>query len=162
MRAIYPDLEKKIILITGASRGIGNAIAKELASQKAHIVFNYRSDEAAAMQLKEELQSLGASQVHALPFDVTDTEKMKSELDGFIKERGNISGLVNNAGVSKDQLVMRVKPEDIENILNVNLKAAMVLTNHLSRNFLRATDVSIVNMSSVVGLMGNASQTVYA
>lgn len=162
MRAIYPDLEKKIILITGANRGIGHAIAKELASQKAHIVFNYRSDEASAMRLKEELQSLGASQVHALPFDVTDSDKMKSELDVFIKEHGNISGLVNNAGVSKDQLVMRVKPEDIENILNVNLKAAMVLTNHLSRNFLRATDVSIVNMSSVVGLMGNASQTVYA
>lgn len=159
---IYPDLENKIILVTGASRGIGNAIAKSLASQKAHVVFNYRSDEAKAMELKEELQKLGAANVHALNFDVTDTEKMKSELDAFIKENGNIAGLVNNAGISKDQLVMRVKAEDIDNILNVNLKATMMLTNHLSRNFLRAKEVSVVNMSSVVGLMGNASQTVYS
>ena len=162
MTPIFPDLENKIILVTGASRGIGNAIAKTLAAQKAHVVFNYRSNEEQAMALKEELESLGASKVSALNFDVTDTERMKSELDSFIQENGNISGLVNNAGISKDQLVMRVKPEDIDSILNVNLKSAMVLTNHLSRNFLRAKDVSIVNMSSVVGLMGNASQTVYA
>ncbi len=114
MSPIYPDLENKIVLITGASRGIGNDIAKSLASQKAHVVFNYRSNEEAAMALKEELERLGASKVSALNFDVTDTEKMKSEIDEFIKENGNISGLVNNAGISKDQLVMRVKPEDID------------------------------------------------
>lgn len=162
MTAVYPDLENKIVLVTGASRGIGNALAKALAAQKAHVVFNYRSNAEAAMKLKEELQSLGAGKVDALEFDVTDTDKMKGALDAFIKENGNISGLVNNAGISKDQLVMRVKPEDIDQILNVNLKAAMTLTNHLSRNFLRTKDVSVVNMSSVVGLMGNASQTVYA
>lgn len=162
MSPIYPDLENKIVLVTGASRGIGNDIAKSLASQKAHVVFNYRSNEESAMALKEELEGLGASNVTALNFDITDTDKMKSEIDDFIKDNGNISGLVNNAGISKDQLVMRVKPEDIDALMDVNLKAAMVLTNHLSRNFLRAKEVSVVNMSSVVGLMGNASQTVYA
>lgn len=162
MNPIYPDLENKIVLITGASRGIGKAIAEGLASNKAHVVFNYRGDENQANELSEHLQSLGASKVTALKFDVTDTETMKSVIDTFVKEHGPISGLVNNAGISKDQLAMRVKEADIDQILNVNLKSAMLLTNHLSRQFLKAKDVSIVNMSSVVGLMGNTAQTVYA
>ncbi|MCT4641695.1 MAG: SDR family oxidoreductase [Bacteriovoracaceae bacterium] len=161
MNATYNDLKEKVILITGASRGIGKQIAKSLASQGAHIVFNYRSNEAAALELKEELLKDGASHVSALSFDVTDYEKMKSEIDAFSKEH-TISGLINNAGISKDQLAMKVKPSDIDDILNVNLKGAMNLTNILSRSFLRAKDVSIINISSVVGLMGNLSQTTYA
>ena len=162
MTPIYSDLENKIVLVTGASRGIGNSIAKALAAQKAHVVFNYRGDETKAAALKEELEACGASKVSALNFDITDYDKMKESIDAFIKENGNISGLVNNAGISKDQLVMRVKSEDIDSILGVNLKATMMLTNHLSRNFLREKDVSVVNMSSIVGLMGNVSQSVYA
>lgn len=158
----YPDLENKAVLVTGASRGIGRAIAEELARQKAHVIFNYRGDEAQAAKLSEHLTNLGASKVGAIHFDVTDYEKMKSNLDAYVKENGPISGLVNNAGISKDQLVLRVKPEDIDSILDVNLKASMVLTNHLSRQFLKAKEVSVVNMSSVVGLMGNISQSVYA
>ena len=159
---IYSDLENKTVLITGASRGIGKAIAKSLAAQKAHIVFNYRGDETKAQELKAELLSLGASQVSPVHFDITDYDTMKTNLDAFVKENGPISGLVNNAGISKDQLALRVKPDDIENTLNTNLKSTMVLTNHLSRQFLKAKEVSIVNMSSVVGLMGNTAQTVYA
>ena len=158
----YPDLENKTVLVTGASRGIGRAIAEALAKQKAHIVFNYRGDESKANQLAEHFKSLGASKVGAIQFDVTDYDTMKTNIDAYVKENGPISGLVNNAGISKDQLVLRVKPEDIDSILDVNLKAAMVLTNHLSRQFLKAKDVSVVNMSSVVGLMGNISQSVYA
>ena len=126
------------------------------------MVFNYRGDEAKANELKDYLASLGASKVSAIQFDVTEFDTMKTNLDAFVKENGPIAGLVNNAGISKDQLALRVKPEDIQSILDVNLKAAMVLTNHLSRQFLKAKDVSIVNMSSVVGLMGNHSQSVYA
>jgi len=159
---IYPDLENKTVLVTGATRGIGRAICEALAKQKAHVVFNYRGDESRANELKDHLQNLGASKVSAIAFDVTDFETMKKNIDSFVKENGPISGLVNNAGVSKDQLALRVKPEDIDQILGINLKAAMVLTNHLSRQFLKAKDVSIVNMSSVVGLMGNTAQTVYA
>jgi 3-oxoacyl-[acyl-carrier protein] reductase len=162
MTPIYADLQDKVVLVTGASRGIGKAIAQALATNKAHIVFNYRSDDQLAMELKEQLLSLGASAVTPLKFDVTDSDSMKSAIDLFVKENGPISGLVNNAGVSKDQLAMRVKEQDIDQILGVNLKAAMLLTNHLSRQFLKAKDVSIVNMSSVVGLMGNVAQTVYA
>lgn len=159
---IYSDLENKTVLVTGASRGIGKAICEALAKQKAHIVFNYRGDEDKANALKDHFASLGASKVSAIKFDVTDYDTMKTNIDAFVKENGPISGLVNNAGISKDQLCLRVKPEDIESILNTNLMAAMVLTNHLSRQFLKAKDVSIVNMSSVVGLMGNTAQTVYS
>ena len=162
MNAIFSDLENKIILITGASRGIGKGIAQSLAKNKAHIVLNYRGDESLATELKEELMTLGASKVSALKFDMTDHASMKTSIDEFVKTEGPISGLVNNAGVSKDQLLMRVKPEDIDFILDINLKSVMVLTNHLSRQFLKAENVSIVNMSSIVGLMGNASQTNYA
>ncbi|MFT6631419.1 MAG: 3-oxoacyl-[acyl-carrier protein] reductase [Bacteriovoracaceae bacterium] len=159
---IYNDLENKTVLVTGASRGIGKAICEALAKQKTHIVFNYRGDESKANELKDHLQSMGATKVSAVQFDVNDTETMKKNLDAFVKENGAISGLVNNAGISKDQLALRVKPEDIDNILGTNLKSTMILTNHLSRQFLKAKDVSIVNMSSVVGLMGNTAQTVYA
>jgi len=162
MNVIYNDLKDKIVLITGATRGIGNAIAKELARNSVHVVFNYRSNPEAAEAFCLELKELGACNATALHFDITDFDKMKIEVDNFIKEKGAISGLINNAGISKDQLLLRVKPDDISNILDVNLKGAMVLTNHLSRNFLRAENVSVVNMSSVVGLMGNTAQTVYA
>lgn len=162
MIVTYSDLENKTVLITGATRGIGRSIAQALAKNKAHVVFNYRGEESLATELKEELQNLGASNVSAVKFDMTNFDEMKTNLDAFVKENGPISGLVNNAGLSKDQLALRVKPEDIDHTLNVNLKATMVLTNHLSRQFLKAKDVSIVNMSSVVGLMGNTAQTVYA
>lgn len=159
---IYPDLINKNILITGATRGIGREIAKALAEQKCHVIFNYRNDETKAMAFKEELINLGATKASPIHFDVTDFDTMKANIDNFVKEHGPISGLVNNAGISKDQLALRVKPEDIEFVLNTNLKSAMVLTNHLSRQFLKAKDVSIVHMSSVVALMGNTAQTVYA
>lgn len=162
MNVTYSDLENKIVLITGASRGIGKEIAKSLAKNKAHIVFNYRGDDTQANLLKEELQTLGAAKVTTLKFDMTDYEGMKTSIDEFVKTEGPIAGLVNNAGVSKDQLTMRVKPEDIDFLVDINLKSVMVLTNHLSRQFLKAKNVSIVNMSSIVGLMGNASQTNYA
>jgi 3-oxoacyl-[acyl-carrier protein] reductase len=162
MNVTYSDLENKIVLVTGATRGIGNDIAKKLAKNKAHVVFNYRSNPEGAEKLSQDLKDLGASNATALNFDISDVDKMKSEIDSFITEHGPISGLVNNAGVSKDQLLLRVKPADIDFIMDINLKATMVLTNHLSRNFLKAQNVSIVNMSSIVGLMGNASQTVYA
>ncbi len=159
---ILSDLENKVVLVTGASRGIGKAICENLAKNKATVVFNYRGDEAKANELKDYLKSLGASSVYAVKFDVNDYDQMKESLDAFIKEHGPISGLVNNAGISDDKLCLRVKPDDIEKILTTNLKSAMVLTNYLSRQFLKAKDVSVVNMSSVVGLMGNTAQTVYA
>jgi 3-oxoacyl-[acyl-carrier protein] reductase len=161
MIANYTDLKDKVILITGASRGIGKSIALSLAAQGAHVVFNYRGDESKAMQLKEELEKAGGKGT-GLKFDVTDYETMTKALDEFTKNVAPISGLVNNAGISKDTLLLRLKPDEITSILDTNLKGAMLVTQALSRNFLKAENVSIVHMSSIVGLMGNPSQAAYA
>ena len=97
-----------------------------------------------------------------LAFDITNTEEMKAALDRFNKETAQITGVVNNAGISRDQLVLRMKEEDVVATIDTNLKGAIMLTQVLSRSFLRAENVSIVNMSSVVGLMGNAGQIAYS
>ena len=161
MIATYSDLKDKVILVTGAARGIGKAIALALSAQGAHVVFNYRGDEAKAMALKEELEKAGGKGT-GLKFDVTDYEAMTKAIDEFTKTVAPISGLVNNAGVSKDTLLLRLKPDEISTIIDTNLKGSMMVTQALSRNFLKAQDVSIVHMSSIVGLMGNPSQAAYA
>ncbi len=161
MNAVFTDLAQKTILVTGASRGIGRSIALALAAQKAHVVFNYRGDEAQAKELAGAIEA-GGGKATALKFDVTDHAAMTTALDEFFKAGNGIHGLVNNAGKSKDQLCLRVKPEDIDDLLNVNLKASMVLTNALAKHLMKAGGASVVNMSSIVGLMGNPAQTVYA
>lgn len=161
MIATYSDLKNKVILVTGAARGIGKHISLALAAQGAHVVFNYRGDEAKAATLKEELVAAGG-QASGLKFDVTDYEAMTKELDNFTKTVAPISGLVNNAGISKDTLLLRLKPDEISSIIDTNLKGCMLVTQALSRNFLKAENVSIVNMGSIVGLMGNPSQAAYA
>ncbi|WP_417335630.1 3-oxoacyl-ACP reductase FabG [Halobacteriovorax marinus] len=161
--AKFEDLKDKKVLVTGATRGIGRAIALNLASQGAHVVFNFREGkEEIAKQMEEELKAAGAANATAVMFDVTNSEQIKTALDAFNKEHGAITGLVNNAGISKDQIVLRLKEEDITQTLDTNLKGSILVTSALSRTFLRAENVSIVNISSVVGLMGNPSQIAYA
>lgn len=162
MIATYNDLKGKTVLITGASRGLGKKMAEALATQGAHVVFNYRGDEAQAIKLKEELLVLGASNVSPLLFDVTNTAQMKEAVEKFVETNGPITGLVNNAGISKDQIVLRMKEEDVAQTINTNLTSAIMLTQILSRSFLKAENVSVVNISSIVGLMGNASQIAYS
>jgi 3-oxoacyl-[acyl-carrier protein] reductase len=162
MIATYNDLKEKKILITGASRGLGKIMAEALATQGAHIIFNYRGDEKAAMLQKEELLKLGASNATALHFDVTNTAQMKEAVEKFIESDGPITGLVNNAGISKDQIILRLKEADVVQTINTNLTSAIMLTQILSRSFLKAENVSVVNISSIVGLMGNASQIAYS
>jgi 3-oxoacyl-[acyl-carrier protein] reductase len=161
MIANFTDLKDKVILVTGAGRGIGKSIALALASQGAHVVFNYRGDEAKAAGLKEEFEKAGGK-ASGLKFDVTDYEAMTKAIDEFTKTVAPISGLVNNAGISKDTLLLRLKPDEISQIIDTNLKGAMMVTQALSRNFLKAQDVSIVHMGSIVGVMGNPSQAAYA
>lgn len=162
MLATYSDLKGKKVLITGASRGLGKKMAEALAAQGAHVIFNYRGDETQAMALKEELKNLGATEVSALKFDVTNTAQMKEAVEKFVEANGPITGLVNNAGISKDQIVLRMKEEDVVSTINTNLTSAIMLTQILSRSFLKAENVSVVNISSIVGLMGNASQIAYS
>lgn len=161
MIATYSDLKDKVVLVTGAARGIGKDISLALANQGAHVVFNYRGDEAKAAALKEELIKAGGKAT-GLKFDVTDYEAMTKAIDEFTKTVAPISGLVNNAGISKDTLLLRLKPDEINSIIDTNLKGCMMVTQALSRNFLKAENVSIVNMGSIVGLMGNPSQAAYA
>jgi 3-oxoacyl-[acyl-carrier protein] reductase len=159
----YPDLKEKTVLITGATRGIGRVIAQSLARQGAHVVVNYRPGrEEVANDLKDELQALGAHKVSALCFDVSEPSQIKNSVDSFLKENGPITGLVNNAGISKDQLFFRLKEEDLDKTLDINLKGAIMVTSALSRSFLKGQAVSVVNVSSVVGLMGNPSQVAYS
>ncbi len=155
------DLENKTILVTGGSRGIGADIVRKLAKMKAHVLINFRSENDSLQSLVTECESYGAK-VTKLQFDITNLDETKEVLNAFIKDVGPIEGLVNNAGISKDTLALRVKAEEIDHIFSVNLKSTMLLTNFLTRNFLRANNPSVVNISSVVGLMGNASQTVYS
>ncbi|WP_127715043.1 3-oxoacyl-ACP reductase FabG [Halobacteriovorax sp. HLS] len=161
--ANFEDLKGKIVLVTGATRGIGKAIAINLAKQGAHVVFNFREGkEAVADEMQKELMAAGASNATGVMFDVTNAEQIKNSLDSFNKEFGAITGLVNNAGISKDQIVLRLKEEDISQTIDTNLKGSILVTSALSRAFLRAENVSVVNISSVVGLMGNPSQIAYA
>lgn len=163
MSVKFDDLNGKIVLITGATRGIGRTIALGLAKQGSHVVFNFREGkEAAAEDLKKELLDAGATDATALPFDITQTEQMTQVIKKFLEEKGQITGLVNNAGISRDQLVLRLKEEEVQQTLDTNLKGSIMLTQALSRSFLRAKDVSVINMSSVVGLMGNTGQIAYA
>lgn len=157
----YPDLKDKKILVTGASRGIGREIAKSLMMQGAHVLFNYRGDETQAFALKNELETLGGKAT-PLKFDVTNSEQIKIAIDNFTKEHGYIEGLVNNAGISKDQLLMRLKEEDLDSVIDTNLKGAILVTQALSRGFMKTASASIVNISSVVGLMGNPGQGAYS
>ncbi len=163
MHIQFPDLKNKKVLVTGATRGIGRAIAHSLAQQRVHVVFNFREGkESVAKEIATELKELGAPQATPVCFDVTNTEQIKSSLESFVKEQGPLEGLVNNAGISRDQLVLRMKEEDVSATLNTNLKGAIMVTQSLSRSFLKADKVSIINISSIVGLMGNAGQIAYA
>ncbi len=157
----YPDLEGKRILVTGAMRGIGKSIAINLAKQGSHVAFNYRGDLTKALEFQKELEEFGGKAT-PIQFDVTNNEDITIGINAFIAEHGAISGLVNNAGISKDQLVLRLKEDEMMQVINTNLLGSMRVITALSRNFLKAPDASIVNISSVVGLMGNSGQLAYS
>ena len=157
----FSDLENKVILITGASRALKRN-AKHLATQKAHLVLNYRSNPESMENFKKEPIDLGSSDVDLLNFDLIDLDKAKDVINDFCKNKKPIECLVNNAGISKDSLILRNKVEDTKNILDINLTAPIALMSILSRYFLKVEAPSVVNVSSIVGLMGNPSQTNYS
>ncbi|MBF0359551.1 MAG: 3-oxoacyl-ACP reductase FabG [Oligoflexia bacterium] len=160
----YPDLKDKMILVTGSMRGIGREVALLLARQKSHVVCNYRNSEKnieGAKILREEIENLGGK-FSSLTFNISNHDEVNKAINDFLKEGNVISGLVNNAGISRDQLALRLKEEDISAVIDTNLKGAIFVTSALTRNFLKAPNVSIVNVSSVVGLMGNSAQIAYS
>ncbi|MFD1316140.1 3-oxoacyl-[acyl-carrier-protein] reductase [Namhaeicola litoreus] len=154
-------LENKIALITGASRGIGRGIALEFAKQGASVAFTYNSSTEAANALEKELSSHGIKakgyQSNAAIFDAA-----QSLVDEVIKEFGKIDILINNAGITKDNLLMRISEEDFDKVIEINLKSVFNLTKAVIRPMMKQRSGSIINMSSVVGVKGNAGQTNYA
>jgi 3-oxoacyl-[acyl-carrier protein] reductase len=154
-------LENKVAIITGASRGIGKSIAQEFVRQGATVVFTYLSSEEKANQLEKEL-SAGGGKVKGIRSDASKMEDALALVDQVIELFGTIDILVNNAGITRDTLLMRMSEEQWDEVINTNLKSVFNLTKAVIRPMLKARAGSIVNMSSVVGVQGNAGQANYA
>jgi 3-oxoacyl-[acyl-carrier protein] reductase len=154
-------LSGKTALVTGASRGIGRAIALRFSAEGAFVVANYAGNEAAAGETLAAIASAGGSAVLSR-FDVGDAAQVDAAVKSIIAERGRIDILVNNAGVTRDNLLMRLTEEDFDAVVRTNLKGTFLVTKVVSRQMIRQRGGRIVNMSSVVGEMGNAGQSIYA
>ena len=156
-------LEKKIVLITGGSRGIGKSIAKECMRQGATVAFTYRDEntQEQAIQVEKELNEDGGL-AKAFMSDAANFDDAQKLIADIISEFGTIDTLVNNAGITRDTLLMRMSEEQWDNVINTNLKSAFNLTKAAQIPMLKARSGSIINMSSVVGVKGNAGQANYA
>ena len=154
-------LEGKVAIVTGASRGIGKAIAQEFIAQGAKVAFTYRSSAEAAAALEQEL-SAGGGTVKGFQSDaasMTDAERLVGEV---VEAFGTVDIVINNAGITDDTLLMRMTEEQWDRVISVNLKSCFNLTKAVMRTMLKARSGSIVNISSVVGVQGNAGQANYA
>ncbi len=148
----------EVALVTGASRGIGAAIADELATGGATVIGTATSDRGAAA-IGERLAAQGG---HGRVLDVTDADSVKALVDGITKEFGTVSILVNNAGITRDQLLMRMKDEDWQAIIDTNLTSVYRMSKAVMRGMMKARKGRIVSIASVVGLLGNPGQANYA
>jgi 3-oxoacyl-[acyl-carrier protein] reductase len=154
-------LEQKVALITGASRGIGEAIALKFAEQGAHIVFTYLSSAERARALEEKLSAMGVK-AKGYQSDAADYAAAEQLTNEVVKEFGAIDICVNNAGISRDNLLLRLTPEQWDEVIQANLKSVYNLTRQVIRPMMKARKGSIINMSSIVGMKGNAGQSSYA
>ncbi len=155
------DFKDKVVLVTGGSRGIGRACALGFARGGATVVISYAGNEAAAKETMDLIANAGGKG-KAIRFDVADTKACGEAIDSIVKEFGKLDVLVNNAGISIDGLVMRFKDEDWDKVLDTNLKGAFALMRAATRPMMKAKGGSIVNLTSVVGEMGNAGQVAYS
>lgn len=155
-------LVDKTAIITGASRGIGKAIAKKYAENGCNIAFSYANSVEKANALESELSSKYSVKVKGFQSNAADFESSQALVDSVVAEFGRIDILVNNAGITRDNLLMRMSEDQWDEIMNVNLKSVFNLTKASLRTFLKQKQGSIINMSSVVGVMGNAGQSNYA
>ena len=155
------QLEGKVALVTGASRGIGRSIALLLASRGADIAINYAGNTEAAEKTKAEVEALGRKAI-LVKTDVADADACVAMIDEVVKAFGKIDILVNNAGITRDGLLMRMKEADWDAVLLTNLKSVFNCTKAAIKYMMKARSGRIVNISSVVGAMGNAGQANYA
>ena len=154
-------LEGKKVIITGASRGIGRGIAQLFVQHGADIAFTYRSSDKKAEELVKEL-SVNGCKVKGYKSEASDFNAAQKLIEDVIREFGNIDVLVNNAGITKDGLLMRMSEEDFDAVMNINIKSVFNLTKAVLAPMLKQRKGSIINMSSVVGIKGNAGQTNYS
>lgn len=154
-------LENKTAIITGGSRGIGEAIVLKFAEQGANIAFTYLSSDEKAKALEEKVASYGVK-VKAYKSDAADFSAAEQLTNDVVKEFGAIDIVVNNAGISRDNLLLRVTPEQWDEVMHANLKSVFNLTKHAIRPMMKNKGGSIINMSSVVGVSGNPGQSSYA
>lgn len=154
-------LENKVSIITGATRGIGKGVAELFADQGSHIIFTYVSSDDKARALEAELQAKGVK-AKGYKFNVADYAACEEMANDVVKEFGSIDVVVNNAGITSDNLLMRMSEEQWDEVINTNLKSVFNMTKAVQRTMLKQRKGSIVNMSSVVGVKGNAGQANYA
>lgn len=154
-------LSGKVALVTGASRGIGRAVAERLAAEGAHVVLNFASREDAAREVLAGIEQAGGDG-SLQKFDVGDAGQVDAAIKKILEERGRIDILVNNAGITRDNLLMRLTEADFDEVVRINLKGTFLVTKAVSRQMVRQKGGRIVILSSVVGEMGNAGQSIYS
>lgn len=156
-------LENKVVIVTGAARGIGEAIAVKLAEHGAHIAFTYVSDSSAekAKSLQQKIEALGVK-AKAYQSNAGDFAASEAFVTDVVKEFGTVDVCVNNAGISKDNLLLRMSPEQWDDVMDINLKSVFNMTKQVIRPMMKAKKGSIINMSSIIGIRGNAGQSSYA
>ncbi len=155
------EAERQIIVVTGASRGIGRAVAVRFARDGAAVIVNYRGSEAAAQETAQAVTAAGG-EATLVQGDVSNRDDAERLIETAIQQYGRIDVLVNNAGITRDQLLMRMTDEDWDAVLDTNLKGAFHTTRAALRPMLRKRSGRIINISSVVGIVGNAGQGNYA
>lgn len=155
------DAPRRVALVTGASRGIGRAVAEGLAADGFDLALVYAGNAEAAAEAVAACEAAGAT-ARAYRCDVVSADEVKATVGAVLDDFGAVWALVNNAGVTRDGLLVRMKDEDFERVVGVNLTGAFNMTRALTRAFMRQRGGRVVNMSSVVGLMGNAGQANYA
>lgn len=154
-------LTNKTVLLTGGSRGIGKAIAVKCAEHGANVAFTYLSSAERAKAVETELTALGVK-AKAYQSDASDYASAEQLVKDVIADFGQVDALINNAGITRDNLMLRMSEEQWDQVINTNLKSVFNLTKHIMRPMLKSRKGSIINMSSVVGVFGNAGQANYA
>ena len=154
-------LDQKVALVTGASRGIGRSIALRLARQGFFVVVNYRGAQTRAQGVLDEIENAGG-QGRIYPCDVASETDVKTMIETIVKQYGRLDVVVNNAGVTKDNLILRMKAEDLDLVLDTNLKGTFYCMKYAAKQMLRQRSGRIINISSIVGIHGNAGQVNYS
>lgn len=153
------NLGGKKILVTGGSRGIGAGIVKYLAHSGAHVAFTYSSKEASALEI---LKSLNSDNHMILAMNISDEASVQQGVDKVLEKFGTLDGVVNNAGITKDQLLLRMKAEEFDEVINTNLRGTFLVTKAVMKPMMKARRGSVVHVTSVIGQTGNPGQANYA